>query len=403
MLMASLSFTFLTRDSRSADTAVVMYKTNGLAASPTNFFGANVLEAPVNGGVAVLKLDGVGRLTLSNRVQRLTNMLDVADVFAGLTGGDLLSYDSAMGLWTNKPAGSGEVNVNGEISKTNATVMGWVYDKAGVTNRLRSFRVGYGLASTNESTNLVAAVDPLVIAARADVLNLQGGTNGLRTDVLNLQAITNRNANQFGASATLTLKDYFYGTNFTDWATSRVASIIASNFAYVRAGQSESNAIVGGLLFKQIKIPAFTNLNTTIATFTNAGEFIVRGHTMTNSGDSVITTWRGKILAGTNSLRIVYGYETVLATGSFTNTATAFEAGMEVTRTASVGGHANAYVRLVQSVGALTSIPGGLIATNLTLSCTNGAHVTNVLQVASNRAGCVSNNYMRVYWEPASQ
>jgi hypothetical protein len=211
------------------------------------------------------------------------------------------------------------------------------------------------------------------------------------------------NANQFGASVTLTIKDYSYLTNMTDWATSRVQNIIVTNTAYVRAGQSESNGVVGGLLYKKVTIPANTNLNTTIGTFTNAGQFIIRGHTMTNDGDSVITKWRGRILAGTNSFKLVYGYETALATGSFTNTDTAFEAGMEVTRTASVGGLVHAYVNFVGAIGSLTAEPGSYISTNWVLSCTNGAHVTNVLQIASNRAGCISNNFMRVDWEPASR
>lgn len=190
--------------------------------------------------------------------------------------------------------------------------------------------------------------------------------------------------------------------NFALPTTNWMEAYFRSNIM-MRAGQSSSNAAVGGILYKKTTIPAFTNLNTTITTYTNAGEFIVSGNTLTNTEDSEITTWRGSLLAGTNALRIVCGYQTVLDTGAFTNTTTQFEAGLQVTRTGNVGALADAYVRLVQSVGSLTSITGGLISTNTTITRTNGANVTNVLQVASNRAGAVSNNWMRVEFEPAGR
>lgn len=54
-------------------------------------------------------------------------------------------------------AGSGEVNVNGEVSVTNATKIGLVYGKTGVTNLLRSVEAGDGLSSTNQGTNVIFA------------------------------------------------------------------------------------------------------------------------------------------------------------------------------------------------------------------------------------------------------
>jgi hypothetical protein len=99
-------------------------------------------------------------------------------------------------------SGVGEVNVNGEAAVTNATRMGWVYDKSGVTNRLRSLQAGYGAALTNESTNIMVAVDAAVIPShtqlnaasnvlRTDIANLQGATNGLTTRASNLEGATN--------------------------------------------------------------------------------------------------------------------------------------------------------------------------------------------------------------------
>lgn len=54
-------------------------------------------------------------------------------------------------------AGSGEANVNGEVSVTNATTMGLVYGKASLTNQLRSLRAGLNIVLTNEGTNITIA------------------------------------------------------------------------------------------------------------------------------------------------------------------------------------------------------------------------------------------------------
>lgn len=58
---------------------------------------------------------------------------------------------------------SGNVDVsirsqlNGEVSVTNATRIGLVYDRSGATNRLRSLSAGAGVTLTNEGTNVVIA------------------------------------------------------------------------------------------------------------------------------------------------------------------------------------------------------------------------------------------------------
>lgn len=67
-------------------------------------------------------------------------------------------------------AGSGEANVNGEVSVTNATMFGLVNGKAGVTNLLRSIAARNGLVGTNESgTNISLAIDPAVVASQANI------------------------------------------------------------------------------------------------------------------------------------------------------------------------------------------------------------------------------------------
>ena len=54
--------------------------------------------------------------------------------------GIVIRQDGAGGITISNTvsAASGEANVNGEVSVTNATRIGWVYDKNDVTNRLRS-------------------------------------------------------------------------------------------------------------------------------------------------------------------------------------------------------------------------------------------------------------------------
>ena len=51
----------------------------------------------------------------------------------------------------------GETNYNGEVSLTNATIVGLVYDKSNATNRLRSLRGGDLVTLTNEGTNVTVA------------------------------------------------------------------------------------------------------------------------------------------------------------------------------------------------------------------------------------------------------
>lgn len=96
----------------------------------------------------------VGHFPVTNRVV----YVDGDGIFRPVTSAAPSSeYVRADGT-TGTPAGAGEVNVNGEVSVTNATRIGLVYDKAGVTNRLRSVEAGYGLNTTNQGTNVVFAV-----------------------------------------------------------------------------------------------------------------------------------------------------------------------------------------------------------------------------------------------------
>jgi hypothetical protein len=228
-------------------------------------------------------------------------------------------------------------------------------------------------------------------------------TNDNRVPVVNAGTV-NATTNLNGLSATVT--NTLTASNVVAIAggTNTLGPTDITNRLNLVVGNTTTNATVGGTIYKKTTLTAFTNLNTTIATFTNGSQFIIPAHTLTNDGDSVICTFGGNLLAGTNSFKFWYGYDVVLSTGSFTNAATPWEASMEITRTAGVGALARARFNFGQ-IGpvalAATSISG--MSTNWVISCTNGTAITNVVQMASNRAGAVSNNFHRVVFEPASR
>lgn len=71
------------------------------------------------------------------------------------TGGIICTTNPTLGTVTY--GGGGETNFNGEASATNATVMGLVWGKSGVTNLLRSVSAGANIVITNQGTNLIFA------------------------------------------------------------------------------------------------------------------------------------------------------------------------------------------------------------------------------------------------------
>lgn len=166
---------------------------------------ASVGTLHIAGGQAanrVLKLDGSTNAASTD--------MRLAESLSGASDGQGLIYHSASGTWTNGTVGgSGEVNVNGEVSVTNATRIGWVYGKSGVTNLLRSAQAGNGIVLTNQTggTNVMFAIDPAVVASQTDLNGKQNGQT---------------NANQFGASTTLTLKPAPIITNLQPYLATQV-------------------------------------------------------------------------------------------------------------------------------------------------------------------------------------
>lgn len=285
-------------------------------------------------------------------------------------------------------------------------------------------------------TNSISA--PLLAAGQVDVrtnlnFNSATGTNTLTIPRINVGQVdvrTNLNFDTATGTNTLTIPRVNAGqvdvrTNLYAAIATVTNSVTASNFVATAGGTntlgptkitnaldvvmvpSGTNAAVGGVLYVATATTQgtiWTNLNNTIATFTNMSQYIVAAHTLTNNGDTIKSIWRGNMLAGTNSVKLFYGYDTVLQTGSFTNGFSAWEAGMEVTRTAGIGALAQAWFTFNQAGPSLTSFGINGIYTNSVLTlATNGAPNTNVLQIGSNRVGCFSNNFHKVWFDPTSR
>lgn len=176
-------------------------------------FPSAIIATEVDGIVGTLQYstglsyDGTTRtLSLSAPLQSLSGLSDPnadrvvfwddsAGAFAFLTMGANLTItgttlDAATG-------GSGEANVNGEISVTNATRIGLVSGKSGVTNLLRSLSPGLNMSLTNEGTNIVIAT---TASPTFTDVTVSGTTNGmlLLTDIVNNKswAITVSNVTQ---------------------------------------------------------------------------------------------------------------------------------------------------------------------------------------------------------------
>ncbi len=271
------------------------------------------------------------------------------------------------------------------------------------------------MANTNQTYNLTNFADgrPMFIEVPANNL----GTNFDYTfAVASGSSSTNikwlSSTNPLGNITLQTNATYVFSfiTDVTPLATNIVAAYTTTTGNPNRwdtittgVGYSASNAFVGGVTFKQIYTTAFTNLNTTIATFTNAAPYVVPAHALTNLNDTVITTWRGVGLLGTNAFKLIYGSTTILNTGSVSNNAAnaIWEAQTEITRTGPTSQHVDAYVVFNQQANALglNGINYGGYSTNFEMVETNGVATSNLLQVASSRAGAVSNNFLKVVYE----
>ncbi len=205
-----------------------------------------------------------------------------------------------------------------------------------------------------------------------------------------IDADNNQTSNEF-----VVMKDAANPTNAT-----RIFTVQENGGASIVAGQSTSNAFIGGTLFSSIAL--FTNLNAAPATLTNLGNYSVPAHTMTNNGDMVYASWGGRdagSLANTNNFQIVFGSQTILDTGLQVSSNFTFKAWVELTRSGNTGQHAEAHFEWSGNTGA-TGLPWSSTNVNVELVQTNGIATTLALKGSAQRVGAHTNNSFRVWYDP---
>lgn len=166
------------------------------------------------------------------------------------------------------------------------------------------------------------------------------------------------------------------------------------------AGQSVSNAYMGGTYFQQIGT-AFTNLNATPGTSTNLATVSVAGHTLTNSGDRIAGEWGVKLrnaFVSSNQFQIFFGSTTLLDSGMQSTSNNSVRANCTIART----GNTSAHVEASLFWGPGTA-PFAFTNANIEIAETNGIATVLGLKGASSGAGSMTNNYFTVEWKPASR
>jgi hypothetical protein len=139
--------------------------------------------------------------------------------------GIVIRQDGAGGISVSNTmaAASGENNVNGEISLTNATTFGLVYGKADVTNLLRSVSAGANMVITNQGTNLIFA----------STASGGGGAGSLPM-----------NANQFITNGTVSIASGALVTNITSYDLSVDGFLYGNNMTTSRAAIWDVNGFL---------------------------------------------------------------------------------------------------------------------------------------------------------------
>lgn len=178
----------------------------------------------------------VDKVTLSN-VSAGVAYFDASAYLTNIgnpSGTKMLTYSNSALAWHDVPSGgSGEANVNGEVSVTNATMVGLVYGKAGVTNLLRSLTAGPGMVLTNYGTNVVISSTGLIST------NLQNFsfTNAIGTN-LTLNGSINAD------TATVTNALHFISAAAPDWTIRQMGSyLVVSNDTDLNAFHFMSDGI----------------------------------------------------------------------------------------------------------------------------------------------------------------
>lgn len=315
--------------------------------------------------------------------------------------------------WSNIPTGS-MANVASTTFLTNwaNSISNYVTaatNSASVTNWI-NFRQPASENLTNWSN--------IPTGAMANVVSTDFLTNWANaiSNLTQTKTALTTNANQFGASVQLTIKDgalltntTFHGTTTligpqtnassvdiaggqTNWAGMHVRSNLI-----VTSGQSTSNAWVGGTYWWSTA--SFTN-HTATANATNLATNAIAGNVLTNNGDTIHVQWRIKqanLLVNTNQYQIIYGSQTVLDTGLLPSSNSVCTADLWITRTGNTAQHAEGRFEWGPGSGA----PFAFTNTNLELVQTNGIATIFQLRLQARRVGAATNNWTRVWFDPA--
>lgn len=170
----------------------------------------------------------------------------------------------------------------------------------------------------------------------------------------------------------------------------------------VRAGQSTSNAWVGGLVFSSTA--NFTNLNNVPGTLTNLGNIPIPANMLTNNGDFVSACWGGlgaHAMQNTQNFQIVYGSIVVLDTGLQISSNVLFRACIEITRTDNTSQHVEAKFEWLPNLLGATGVPWTSTNRNIEVNQTNGIDTLLALRGSAQRVGAHTNNAFRVSYQPA--
>lgn len=256
-----------------------------------------------------LGLTNATRMGVFYQVQGSTN-IQFRTLMAGLNV-TITNQGTNIMIAADVPGGSGEANVNGEVSLTNDTMFGLINGKAGITNLLRSIAARNGLVGTNESgTNISLAIDPAIVASQANltaasnavvtlmVANDTTTSNGLfsvettrnaavsnsvMTEIITasnsmrtivVAALTNKVENLAGAATNLTVQGLTVNTNLL------LSHVTASRAAVFNASKQLTNE-PSGVLFNLMGNPnvatqILAGANITV-TSNNAGIYTIAG------------------------------------------------------------------------------------------------------------------------------
>ena len=164
------------------------------------------------------------------------------------------------------------------------------------------------------------------------------------------------------------------------------------------AGQSVSNVVVSGLMYRTTTL--FTNLNGS-GTLSNLGNVSIAGNVLTNAGSQVQAVWQGVMansVANTQQFQIVFGSQTILDTGLQPASNSVFRAECWIIGTGSTAQRAFGHLEWGPS-----GLPGTLFTfTNSAVNIVQSNGVPTILALKSGalRAGAHTNTSFRVYYEP---